>query len=499
MSQSSRLPSERRRVDWWAVIVGIWLAAMIIAGGTSAPSTLAFAVQTIASAAIFLIALIRLRSGFPTWLAGAGLAFILASALVVLFQLVPLPPGIWQALPGRSLIAETYGLTGQTIPWLPLSLSPDATLQSAMAFVPVAAAFAAVASLNSHSLSYVAAAVTFSGLVCVLFAVAQKFGGQGSIFYLYEGASGAIASGTFANRNFAAGLMYATIPFIAALASYVEERWHQRPWLTMLFAAVYVGLMLVGLAVVGSRTGVVLAMLSVFLTFAFVLRTGRAAGSGTAVIATLVGLFIVGQTSMLGLMRLASRDPLEDFRATIFSVSRTGATAFFPAGSGFGSFSQAYQMFETPSTIIDAYVNHAHNDWLELVFEGGAPAALLILLFLVLFAIGVFRLFRFTFTSRSGAMARAGAIVVLLMLLHAIVDFGLRTPALMSVFAASLGAMTLAGSRLAGHESGHGHGRRSHSRPSREPQPVTPLAPRPFVPGTFGNKPKTRNPGQQDV
>ena len=51
-------------------------------------------------------------------------------------------------------------------------------------------------------------------------------------------------------------------------------------------------------------------------------------------------------------------------------------------------------MFERPADIIDNYVNHAHNDWLEIVFAGGPPALILLAAFVVLFAVTIVRLMR---------------------------------------------------------------------------------------------------------
>ena len=54
-------------------------------------------------------------------------------------------------------------------------------------------------------------------------------------------------------------------------------------------------------------------------------------------------------------------------------------------GSGFGTFQAVYAMHETPATMLSEYVNHAHNDWLELWLEGGIPAAMLMAAFVILF------------------------------------------------------------------------------------------------------------------
>ena len=58
------------------------------------------------------------------------------AVLLVLLQLIPLPPALWSHLPGREFVAQGFALIGQPLPWLPLSLSPADTIATAMALLP---------------------------------------------------------------------------------------------------------------------------------------------------------------------------------------------------------------------------------------------------------------------------------------------------------------------------------------------------------------------------
>ncbi len=55
------------------------------------------------------------------------LLFLLAVWTAV--QLIPLPPGTWQALPGRGTIFEIDQLLGQPDVWRPISLTPAKNLE----------------------------------------------------------------------------------------------------------------------------------------------------------------------------------------------------------------------------------------------------------------------------------------------------------------------------------------------------------------------------------
>ena len=84
------------------------------------------------------------------------------------------------------------------------------------------------------------------------------------------------------------------------------------------------------------------------------------------------------------------------------------------------------------------YVNHAHNDYLELVLELGAAGAVLIVLFLGWWAVAATRVWTSTLSTPFG---RAATIATAAILAHSIVDYPLRTGALMAVFGAAIALM----------------------------------------------------------
>ena len=105
------------------------------------------------------------------------------------------------------------------------------------------------------------------------------------------------------------------------------------------------------------------------------------------------------------------------------------------AGSGIGTFEQVYRMNENPAAVDHYYVNHAHNDYLELAIETGLPGLLLLLLFLAWWGNSVWRMVR---SPAADHYAMAGAIASAAILLHSVVDYPLRTAAMGAVFAMSL-------------------------------------------------------------
>jgi len=92
-------------------------------------------------------------------------------------------------------------------------------------------------------------------------------------------------------------------------------------------------------------------------------------------LAILTALLLV----QLGLYRVLERfadDPLADARIAFARTTIEAALAFFPVGSGMGTFTIVYPTFEkTPDLMANTFANHAHNDILELWLEAGLPGA----------------------------------------------------------------------------------------------------------------------------
>ena len=80
-------------------------------------------------------------------------------------------------------------------------------------------------------------------------------------------------------------------------------------------------------------------------------------------------------------------------------------------------------------------MNHAHNDYLELILELGLPGAVLIAAFLAWWAVAAWRAWRYP---DAGPFARAASIATAALLAHSLVEFPLRTAALSACFAMGL-------------------------------------------------------------
>lgn len=436
----------------WVYAVCGWFVLMTFFGGVSTPSNWQLLLQSLSSIILLCFALWRLRTGFPTRAAAFGAGIASLTIGFVLIQNLPIPFSIWASLPGRQLFVDSFTAIGAKPALLAFSLSPLQTSSAALALIPALAGFFATLTLRIEDYGKLVLAILACALVGLIIGLAQKSLGESSGLYFYLSGDAKVATGTFGNRNFFAAQLFLSIPFAAAFASSLAQKQRTGSWVIAIFALVYIVLLVAGLAAIGSRAGLILAMVSVLLSVIYVFRINAAKGMSQArwsVYALLISFVVIAQLGMVGVMRVLNTDPMEDYRGDIFGVTLQAAKSYFPAGSGFGTFVPVYQQFETPAVILDRYVNHAHNEWLEQLLEGGAPALLLIAVFLFAYLVNVISVSRLATSVAHHAYYRAAAVVIFLMLCHATVDFALRTPALLSLFAVSCGFLVLSHARAA--------------------------------------------------
>ena len=146
----------------------------------------------------------------PQIVGGLGLLFAI--------QLVPLPPALWSAVPGRGFIASGFELLGMRLPWLPLSMAPYDTAAAALTLLPPLAVLVGMLRLRAWSVAWMLGAIVLAAVISVMLGVLQVTGGDGA-WYFYRITNLGIAVGTFANANHFATLMLIAIPLLAALAT----------------------------------------------------------------------------------------------------------------------------------------------------------------------------------------------------------------------------------------------------------------------------------------
>jgi len=413
------------------------LAILLVAGGASrADATGQVVVRATAWIALIVAILFGPR---PTWGPARPVAILLALAvLLVLLQLLPLPPGIWQSLPGRRILMEAAAASGQDQPWRPWSIVPGATTNAASSLIVPVVTFLLLAGITDAERARLPALIL--GLVAASTLVGLlQLSGAGIDNPLINESPGQM-SGTFANRNHFA-LCLALGCLLAPVWAMLDGR---RPgWR----APVAVGLVLLFVLTIlasGSRAGLVLGMLALVLGLVLARQGIRKALAGyprwafPALIAGVIGTVAIFVLISLAADRAVSIDRVfagnegQDMRSrglpTVLAMTRT----YFPWGTGLGSFDPMFRMHEPFALLKPTYFNHAHNDLLEIVLDAGLAGGLLLLAGLAWWIIASARAWQAGAGMRH-ALPKLGSAMLLLIVVASVFDYPARTPTVMAL------------------------------------------------------------------
>lgn len=374
-------------------------------------------------------------SGRPSW---PVIALLVGAFAIPLLQLIPLPPDAWTALPGRREAVETLRIAGIEPGWTPLSLDPEATFRSLLWLVPPAALFLAVGGLDTGArfrLAGVVLALCIASLVLGGLQITDRAGG---LFASPAGGHTDLPIGFFANRNHQGIAMVAALPFAAAFAAIWGSASSQRNRATNIIFAALVALLIVGVLVTRSRAALTLAgpalIASIGLFWAASgarrLRREAALIVGAAVIALVFAAQFTISAVFDRFETLADGDARFEMWPSIIKASADVA----PVGAGLGAFVPFYRAWEPPDLMGPHFINHAHNDYLELWLETGWLAPLVLVAFFLSLGRASLNAWQGP-PIQSATLARASGVAVLVLLAHSAVDYPLRTQALACAFA----------------------------------------------------------------
>jgi O-antigen ligase len=437
------------------------LAALLLGGGTRG-GFLSDALLQLLAIPLLLLSVARLSDLFwrdrdTLWQLRWELGFCLAAVLVPLVQLVPLPPVLWTLLPHRApLIASFYGL-GHGLPWLPISVSPNATWLSVAALLPTLAVFFGTISLGYREWRLLSLAVVAFGIVSSFLGLLQIAQGPASRLRFFAPTNVTEAVGFFANRNHFAALLYVVLLFAAVWA--IDIGFAVGPWrdrrtfearsiviVTASFLAIVV--LLAAEAMARSRAGMMLSMVSLVGAYCLVLadrrrRTFSATPLNFLLAAALTAFILILQFALYRVLARFNADPLDEVRLQFARTTIEAAWAYMPFGAGLGTFVPVYGMFEKPQDLFaHAYINHAHDDILELWLETGIFGIALMAAFAAWFVACAAKIWRHGSIGTNECdrtLARAATIAVALIVAHSFLDYPLRTAAMTAIFAFTCG------------------------------------------------------------
>lgn len=393
------------KAEWRKLLLGAAFLAAALLGGGTAPGLWT---DSVLQAFILLAAAPTLaaREGEPIdarvkWLCG----LILLSMAV---QLLPLPETL-QALQSATLSSGRLepGADGAAFISFGLGRTAEALLYVATLIVLLLALLRLPGPQLHALLPFLLIGVACNALAgLVQFSASSRVTNDNLLPFTITG-------GFFANHNHFVSLLYIALPFLLYLATFRG----MRPW-----SIASIILLLLILLAAGSRAGALLGLAALVLSVAVFAMRSRIGVVGLIAVMAVLGVYALGTWILMDTQGLT--DALrEQFALTTLEGIRDN----WVLGVGYGNFPAAYQAYEAREAIGGEYVNHAHNDYLEVVFEGGLVAASLIAAYLVLI---VFQLLRV----RHSHFHKAAFLAILFVLIHSVVDYPLRTMAVAVAF-----------------------------------------------------------------
>lgn len=320
-------------------------------------------------------------------IAPRGLIWLLGATLTLpLAQIIPLPPALWQALPGREQIVESLGLIGAPADqWFPISVDRARSLVAlcgTLAPLTVIVIGATFAPVERARLGW---SMVVAALCVLLLGFAQISTGNSFAILYSDRGSADVLYGTFANRN-STGLLFV----LALILSMSLPLTRPRKWLLpLIIAALLLG---VGVVLTQSRSSMVLLVLALgFALLRFVLAwlAARRMGAG----AHKIGLLALGGLAAMLLLAMAgfsfgspgrASQSLERFstieadRAQMWEDGWFATSHYWPVGSGMGTFEEVFQLHESLEYVSPRMAGRMHSDILELALEAGLVGMILL-------------------------------------------------------------------------------------------------------------------------
>ncbi len=378
------------------------LTALIIGGGTDQGLWTDHLVEFLS-----LPALIVGVAGFSSnRLTLTGRFIAIAAFVLVLMQFIPVLRSIPYPL-------EPSGASS----WSFFSPAPHRSLESGLFALCAVGFFLFLARFSDHDLRRCLPVFYIGLFVNMLVGIVQlSYGKQIAIDGLLPFT---IRSGLFANENHLSSLVFMMIPLLAFTLLV-----RHRHIVLFVFLAV---LIVAFLFAVGSRAGMAFVTILSLVSLLWFMRRKRTRGTAAGALAA----------GLLGLVAAAAGFGVDssldsELRPAIFATTWSAIKDVWVTGSGLGTFPLVYPAYEQTSDIINSYINHAHNDYLEFVLETGVAGALLIAAVLITCARHMTR----------SPLAEAAFLSMLGIALHSLVDYPLRTMAI-AVSLAYLAAILL--------------------------------------------------------
>ncbi len=431
-----------------SAFAAILLAAALGLGGGGSPAPMAeIALQCFS--AIIVAAWLLTSCAPPPFVTTDRSVWIIAGLILVLplVQLIPLPPILWHALKGRELEQAALALVGAQNSWRPWSVLPTRTLSSLLVMIPVVAMLVMASSLPRGGRAVLVAVAAGMAVLSLIIGAGQMSGGYGNPLRFYS-PDLEYLNGFQANHNSTADiLLIGIVGFAASLREYAAFRPRSRltPAYRLAAIAIMTLLLSFGVFLTASRMGMLLlpvAYLGVLWLVWPLLKFDRRSAS-VAGLAALLVLMIATYLALHNhvIERVLTRfDFVGEYRPQIWRDTVYAIGQHLPWGSGMGTFVPVFAAGERLEAVGATFPNRAHNDYLELLLEGGVFGAMLFVAVAVIVGAAARRALKRPPAGSRGQVVFAITVLAVIAL-HSQVDYPLRSMSLAFVAAICVGLL----------------------------------------------------------
>ena len=330
--------------------------------------------------------------------------------------------------------------------WLSLSLDREFSKYYLLRGCTFTAGFfLALALVNSQQrVRILLQVLVFSGTFQAAYGAFMVLSGLELGFFVEKYVGQGVATGTFVNRNHLAGYLVMCLAagiglLMSQLARDSSSSWKDRlrRWLRLLLSPkirlrIYLAVMVIALVLTRARMGNIAFFASLGLAGGLAVFTGRQFSPRVVVLLSslfVVDMLILGKWFGLDklVQRLQATNPGTESRVWSNEYTVDYIARFPLTGSGGGSFYGIFPNFQ--SEALSGFHQHAHNDYLEFAAELGVPAAMVLMVFVLLALWQAYRLQRERRNSLYKGVGFAVTMSICWAAIHSTTDFNLQVPA----------------------------------------------------------------------
>jgi O-antigen ligase len=375
-----------------------------------------------------------------------GIVPLLIFLVYILFQLMPLPPAVVEFLsPNAFKIHQANHLITNTDSWMRLTVHPKATLSEFFRYATYVMFYILTVQLLSKKQllqATVFVIVIFGGLLAFS-SILQFYLTDDMAMWFRHVPRNSMVVGPYVNHNHYAGLMEMMFPIVLALFLFYRPRMgnvslikgiaqilsQEKANIHILIGTSAV-LIITSIFVSLSRGAMISTCLSLIVFTVFLLKK-KINKANTLLI---IGVIILSALSIgwFGWDQIFERFArlknaqgiIYESRLDFWKDSQDIIRQYPITGSGMGTFRHMYPLHRSIKS--DRFLTHAHNDYLELLAEGGVIAFFLAAAFLATLFYKTYRVFS---KRRDGfsIYLYIGCITAMVsMLLHSFTDFNLH-------------------------------------------------------------------------